>query len=135
LTSTAEKTPVNRPLSAFGALMTLLAVAMFAVSSTTRSTTVQPPLPANRRVKLPGARGRIDLVVLMPASQTDYANRSDEGLTDDGDLCSPDSIGIRRDATAGGDALKPLSAMRGIDRRPLNSTRIEIADNGMMVEQ
>jgi len=34
---------VNRPLSAFGALMALLALSMFAVSSTSRSTTVQPP--------------------------------------------------------------------------------------------
>src|SRR5438093_9863856 len=38
----AENTTVNRPFSAFAALMTLLALAMFAVSSTSRSTTVQP---------------------------------------------------------------------------------------------
>jgi hypothetical protein len=35
-------TTVNRPFSAFASLMALLALAMFAVSSTTRSTTVQP---------------------------------------------------------------------------------------------
>jgi len=39
---TAENTTVNRPFSAFAAMMTLLALAMFAVSSTSRSTSVQP---------------------------------------------------------------------------------------------
>jgi hypothetical protein len=130
-TSTAEKTPVNRPLSAFGALLTLLAVAMFAVSSTTRSTTVQPPLPGNRRVKLSGERGRIALARLMPASQFDYAGGSDEELGDETGLCSPDSIEIQNVAIADGDELKPLAAMTGVDRQPLIAARIEVASNAL----
>src|SRR5207249_4489354 len=39
----AENTIVNRPFSAFATLMMLLALAMFAVSSTGRSTAVKPP--------------------------------------------------------------------------------------------
>ncbi len=39
---------MNRPLAAFGALMTFLVLAMFAVSSTGRSTTVQAVRPAKR---------------------------------------------------------------------------------------
>jgi hypothetical protein len=40
---------VDRPFSAFAALMTMLALAMFAVSSTNRSTTVQPAPTHNVR--------------------------------------------------------------------------------------
>jgi len=49
---------VNRPFSAFTALITLLALAMFAVSSTTRSTTVQP-VARTQRLEM---RGRKSLI-------------------------------------------------------------------------
>jgi hypothetical protein len=46
--SRPRRTTVNRPLAAFGALMTFLVLAMFAVSSTGRSTSVQAVRPAKR---------------------------------------------------------------------------------------
>jgi hypothetical protein len=48
---------VNRPLAAFGALMTFLVLAMFAVSSTGRSTSVQAARPGKRWASIPAGEG------------------------------------------------------------------------------
>jgi hypothetical protein len=47
---------VNRPLAAFGALMTFLVLSMFAVSSTGRSTSIQAVRPAKRLAISQGRR-------------------------------------------------------------------------------
>jgi hypothetical protein len=84
---------VDRPLSAFGTLLTLLALSVFAVSSTSRSTTVQAPRPDSRKPASRYARGGSNFVLIVPADvpEGDDDMTADLGLdsnTNDVDMCT-----------------------------------------------
>ena len=61
---------MNRPFYAFGLLLALLALAMFAVSSSNRPTAgqVQPPAPAGNQLPATARLGSI-YVVVLPAAE------------------------------------------------------------------
>ena len=60
---------MNRPFPAFAALIALLALAMFAVSSSSRSTTIQSPRVVTARSLPP--RGQTNFVLVIPAAAED----------------------------------------------------------------
>jgi len=68
--SRPRRTTVNRPLAAFGALMTFLVLAMFAVSSTGRSTSVQAVRPAKRLAAAQVRRGGPQEVQVVSTGKT-----------------------------------------------------------------
>jgi hypothetical protein len=60
---------VNRPLPAFAALLALLALAMFAVSSSSRSTTIQPPRAQRKATQQKVLAGQSNFVFVVPAAE------------------------------------------------------------------
>jgi hypothetical protein len=89
---------VDRPLSAFGTLLTLLALSVFAVSSTSRSTTIQSPRPDNRKPTSRYARGGSNFVLILPADipegDDDKPADSDQFARGQGDLARPGSAKV-----------------------------------------
>jgi hypothetical protein len=73
---TSEKTTVNRPFSAFAALLALLTLAMFAVSSTSRSTTVQQPRQRGRSPLSSRQFGESNFVFIIPANPDGAAEKA-----------------------------------------------------------
>jgi hypothetical protein len=122
LSRDSETTPVNRPLAAFTSLMILLALAMFAVSSSSRSTTVRrggigKPQPIRSG---PGRGGNVLLVLPLAAG-----DESDDAQTDD-NLCEPDSI-ESFDDVAPSDDFDLLPSRRRASAATLAPVRVQLA--------
>jgi hypothetical protein len=81
---------VNRPFTAFGALATFAALAMFAVSSTSRSTTVQSRRLVTRQSADPSWRTG-PVAIVRDKGTADDSLPADAAETDE-TLCLPDSI-------------------------------------------
>jgi hypothetical protein len=110
---------VNRPFSAFGVLMTFLTLAVFAVSSTSRSTTVQPNKWDNRRTssnRYVGATNQV-MVAAMEPNDADQCSASVPATRRAG---APD---VRSHAERGNEGCGGRETSR------LSVVRIEVAPN------
>jgi len=119
---------VNRPSSAFGLLLGFLALTMFAVSSTTRSTSVKTGANFADRAAI----RRQAALARMSALGAAVENTPAADLFNDQALCVPDSIesvsiGASSAAVAGGDGSLP--SLRGGATRRLMPAHIEIIRN------
>jgi hypothetical protein len=122
---------VNRPFSAFGALMALLALSMFAVSSTSRSTTVRPPRSDTANRPLPAAKYVTSLSAACPQCPDQDEVRSDAA---DDELCPADSMKGGCESIRGCDVFEadePCASLPGCGSGScsrLISTRVEPAE-------
>ncbi len=114
---------MNRPFSAFATLMTLLALAMFAVSSTSRSTTVKPVA----RVQGSGFRVQRRAMEVRDEKVGIRSQRSEVGKTQIA-LKSREKSFV---AVTSGAALQPLVTRKSVKRAAMQTTRIVVADNSL----
>jgi hypothetical protein len=122
---------VNRPFAAFGALAAFASLAMFAVSSTSRSTSVQ----AGRTLHRPSAqqqwRGANYVLILPAAAAPEFICDDAESATDE-NSCEPTSrslalrVGV---GEAGGRSLNDLPT-NGLGRQSsIRTARVELAQD------
>jgi hypothetical protein len=120
---TAGITIVNRPFSAFATLMTLLALAMFAVSSTSRSTTLKPVM----RAQGTGLRAR--------ARALEVSDQKSEIRGQKFAVGNQQILMSSRDrsfvAATAGAALEPLSTRNKGLRASMRTTQVVVADNSL----
>ncbi len=105
---------MNRPFSAFATLMTLLALAMFAVSSSSRSTTIRP-----------AARGQRPALEVSDLKAKIGGRKSETGKK----RFVPKARDRAVIAAANGTTLKPLAKRNQEQRAVIMPARVEAAEN------
>ena len=107
-TRTLETLTVNRPHGAFGFLLGLLALAMFAVSSTSRSTAVRLLPPMNRHAQAVSKTSwGAKLLPVVATATMEAAERGCGGSGIDDGLCDAASI----DSIGSGTAVEGTAGM------------------------
>jgi hypothetical protein len=112
---------VNRPSSAFGLLLGFLALTMFAVSSTSRSTTIKPAASYADRAAIRRQAALSRMSALAAAAE----NMPAGNLFDDDALCVPDSIDEINATSAAPGESKVLKMLRGAAATRLTPVHIE----------
>jgi hypothetical protein len=132
LNAKLETLPVNRPLDAFGFLIGGLALAMFAVSSTSRSTGVQKLAVVNHHVMLSqSVRGMKVQPISAAATADSMESTPASALIDDGP-CDPDSFDLEsRGVEYRLENLRPTSGQRS----EMKSVRLQVAERTVLSDR
>jgi hypothetical protein len=115
---------VNRPFSAFATLMTLLALAMFAVSSTSRSTTLKP-VRSMQRSRQSGFRIQREALEVSDRKSDVGGRRLEVGPKQIAMKSREQSIA----ATTTGAELAPLSTRNKDLRAAMRTIQVVVTDN------
>ena len=120
-----ETLPVNRPLGAFGFLICGLALAMFAVSSTSRSTGVRPLVAVNHHATLRQPAPGNDMPPIATVPSENCTESSPANALVDDSLCDPDSLDY--EGPGNNTRLENLRSASG-PRSEMKSVRLYLAE-------